>query len=233
MGEVALFYSIFEFPMANGINFKTQFFERNLSFEQFCKHFETKSQDSYAFYQSVEKNINSFKEALSQFVEKHDFVQKWDEMSEKERNNIIYFDEDSYIILRGKLPKEKLISIDWKKLINEVDPKWNKNFSEILELPNELVSPPENRLQALKQKKALIEDGYNKEKVEQIFVSLDINKDLMAKKLLTLVAERTDNLEILCDKLEVSIPYWINYTVDFIKTQEKRLQGGSSSRPKM
>lgn len=231
MSEIALFYNVFNFPMSNGINFKTQFFKENLSFDDFSSYFDSKSPDAYKFYQSVEAKIGSFKEALSEFVAQDDFIDKWDVMSEKERNFLTYFDQDSYIILRNKLPKENIFVIDWKELFNAIKPEWDKEFSTKLDLPIEFVSPPENRLQALKQKKALIQNGYNEETVQKIYESLDINKDAMAKGLLALVAERNGNVEELCDKFKVDIPYYISYQIGFMEEQEKRIT--SSNKPKM
>jgi hypothetical protein len=228
MGQVQLFYSIFEFPQSSGKNFRTQFFNEKLTFQEFSHYFKSQSLDAYKFYQSVENSISSFKDALKEFVAQDNFLDKWENMCDEERKFLINFDEDSYIILRNKLPQESLIKIDWQEVMSEVNPLWNKDFSSILGLPEEFKNPPENRLQALKQKKALIQQGYNEEDIHPIFSSLEINRDLMAKQLLGLVTKKSDDLEVLCEKLKVSIPWWLSYNISFVKEQEKKLNDNSS-----
>ena len=53
----------------------------------------------------------------------------------------------------------------------------------------------------------------------------------MAKNLLNMVVQKSDDLETLFNNLGVQPPYSLSYRIDFINKQEKKLAGGS--KPKM
>lgn len=236
MGAVALFNDIYQSPGANGINFKTGKFKGYLyasSIEQFKSFYINDSVDAYNLYQSVSKKACEFEDALKEFVAQENFLATWKGMTEKEKDFLVYFDENSYGILRSKLPKEEIIKIDWNEVLDHIDVKWNEKFSKALGLSEEFATPPQNKLQAVKQSKILLTLGYTDDEVGSFNNAVIGGTDMLAKKLLELVCKKktSDEVQSIVDGLGGNFPYWHRYTMNFIEEQEEKLKGGKKVKP--
>lgn len=230
MDDVQLFFNEFKIPVLNGKNFKTHFFRERLTFQEFSKFFNNTSLTSYDYYKNISKRIFSFREALIEFVEKDDFINVWKKMSKDEKNALINFDEDSYVILRSKLTKEDVIEINWSELVKEMSIVWNKDFSSKLNLSNDFLNPPENKIKTLKQKFFLMEQGFLEVEVESVYSSVE--PDVIAKNLFCLIIEKGNNVKDITDNFFNSMPWWLIANVKFVEDQENRLKRNSKLKLK-
>lgn len=230
MASIEFFNGVYGKPMANGINFKTNNFKDNFSHEDFILHYENSTPDVYAYYQQLVEKAYNFKDALAQYVASDDFLEKWNNFIKKEKIYIIYFDSDSYITLRAKLPSHEIMPINWDDIVKNTHFKWDEKTMKTLSMPEELYNPPMNKLQALKQRKALFAMDYSQKNVDKVYQAL--NHDAMTNNLFGMILEKIpkDELTNVLHNLGVNYAGWHSYTINFIKEEEEKLQKRAKPR---
>ena len=142
------------------------------------------------------------------------------QLSQKNQNKLIFFDKDSYIVLRKKLSSNEIIPINWDISISTV--KWNNNFQETLGLSEDFKLPPNNKTQIFKQTKVLLNMGFSDEQITDIYKNLD--NDLMARKIFNLVVQIKDtSIAPLIEKLDGYLHPSQTPLISFVEHQEDLL----------
>lgn len=207
----------------NGIGFSTNSFKANhfaTQEEAFKKIYGENLKNVYKDYLHISEESYSFNTLLKEYVNNDNFLNKWNKLSKKSQKKLVFFDKDSYIILRNKLSSEAIIPINWDISISKV--KWNNNFQETLGLSEDFKLPPNNKTQIFKQTKVLLNMGFSDEQITDIYKNLD--KDLMASKIFNLVVKIKDtSIAPLIDKLDGYIHPSQAPLISFIKQQEDLL----------
>lgn len=231
--------SVYMFQLAhsefigNGINFKTLFFKLPYcckTKDEFFHTYQTDSNSSYDNYQTVVARVSEFEQALCSFVNMDTFSFTWNYLSHKEKMNIIYFDENSYKILRKKLTSDEAFPIDWEEELKFTQLEWNPSFQKALNLPDDFLSVPFNNLQHSKQKKQLLNLGYSPEAIEDFTTAFFHNKDKLARTIFNIVCKNyssQDMLQIL-NSLNIQHSPSLSYKLHFIDVEEKKLNHSTS-----
>lgn len=170
--------------------------------------------------------MEKFPEFLSEFVLSKEFENEWNKMSQNERENILYFHEDSYFILRKIKEPHELIKIDFVSIINQSDisiSNW-ENFVETFNIPSQFKELPQNKVQLFKQKKTLQDLGYDVNKLN----SMSFGGIMYLKELIKLFAENKSTNELLkiINTLNLDIPWHIKHDINFIESKEHKLTSG-------
>ena len=207
----------------NGIGFATAPFKENFvksTREVFSIIYGKKSEDIYEEYLKISEQSHGFNELLREYVNDDIFLDNWHKLSQKNQNKLIFFDKDSYIVLRKKLSSNEIIPINWDISISTV--KWNNNFQETLGLSEDFKLPPNNKTQIFKQTKVLLNMGFSDEQITDIYKNLD--NDLMARKIFNLVVQIKDtSIAPLIEKLDGYLHPSQTPLISFVEHQEDLL----------
>ena len=207
----------------NGIGFSTSSFKANhfaTQEEAFKKIYGENPKNVYKDYLHISEESYSFNTLLKEYVNNDNFFNKWNKLSKKFQKKLVFFDKDSYIILRNKLPSEAIIPINWDISISTV--KWNNNFQETLGLSEDFKLPPNNKTQIFKQTKIHLSYGFSDEQITDVYKDLDNN--LMAIKIFHLMIKNKDfNIIPLIKKLDGYIHPSQAPLISFIEQQEDLL----------
>lgn len=220
MKNLEFFVSIYNMPMRNGVNFKTDLFKSELS-----EYLNNIGGCTNKNYEQVSQEVVLFQEALKEFVNKEDFIDIWNNFTWNERKYLIYFDEDSYSILRSKLTTDEIGLINFEDKINSMKINWDEHFVSILDLPVELSHPPQNNLQFMKQVKKLKSLGFMDDELTDFIKVRETRVDMMPNKLTLLFMKNKDYSEKVNILMNVSsnMDFSVNYLTSFISNEEKKL----------
>ena len=207
----------------NGIGFSTSSFKANhfaTQEEAFKKIYGENPKNVYKDYLHISEESYSFNTLLKEYVNNDNFLSKWNKLSKKSQKKLVFFDKDSYIILRNKLPSEAIIPINWDLSISSI--KWNHSFQETLGLSEDFKLPPNNKTQIFKQTKVLLNMGFSDKKITDIYKNLD--NDLMARKIFNLVVKIKDtSIAPLIEKLDGYLHPSQTPLISFVEQQEDLL----------
>lgn len=237
MTSVYMFQLTHTEMVSNGINFKTLFLKPPYcckNQEDFFRTYKTDSVSSYEDYQTVITKVSEFEQALISFVNMDTFSFTWKYLSQNEKMNIIYFDENSYRILRKKLTSQEAFPIDWEEELEFIQLDWNSSFQDALNLPNDFLFSPSNILQFFKQKKQLLNLGYPSESIEKFSSVFSNNKDELTRTLFHIVCQNQNSQDILKKLKSLNAQYSpsLSYKLHFIDSEEKKINHANSMRLK-
>lgn len=223
MRNLEFFTSIYQMPMKNGVNFKTDLFKSDSDY--IYDYLKNVGGLAISNYENIVKDLLCFKDELQKFVNQTDFVKRWKSLTWDEKKFLIYFDEDTYGILRGKLTIEEIGLINFENHINTMKINWDEKLVSILDLPVELSHPPQNNLQFMKQVKKLKSLGFMDDELTDFIKVRETRVDMMPNKLTLLFMKNKDYSEKVNILMNVSsnIDFSVNYLTSFISNEEKKL----------
>lgn len=230
MKNLEFFVSIYNMPMRNGVNFKTDLFKSELS-----EYLNNIGGCANKNYDQVSQEVVLFQEALKEFVNKEDFIDIWNNFTWSERKYLIYFDEDSYSILRSKLTTDEIGLINFEDKINSMKINWDEHFVSILNLPQEFNNSPQNNLQFLKQVKKLKSMGFSDNDLTEFVHVRDNRVEMMPNKLVLLfmrTKEYSEKLSILSDLNVRGMDFSLTYLTNFISSEERKLSDNMNMKLK-
>lgn len=173
--------------------------------------------------EKCEKLMEEFPQALQELVLSPDFELYWSRLTTKGKEYILYLHEDSYAILRQVKSLEDLVEIDLEQLVKDIKFTWSEKMRETFNLPEEFKEYPQNKLQVLKQKKALQSLGYSTLGIDNAYESNRYTEFLLEPLFRKLFEKKNFQERLLIlEQFQVSIPWYMQAQINFIERGEAK-----------